>query len=174
MGGAEREHRARNKVFAPARHALLARATWTRTSALLTYLEVVQAKPLFCSKVGAVTEEQLATLKALLLQRRQEILVDASRTVGGLNADQENTPDPSDRASIEANHISVLRVRDRERKLLLKIDEALARIAAGDYGVCESCGGEISYERLRVRPVTTLCVECKAEQEELERRPGHS
>lgn len=121
-----------------------------------------------------MTPDQLATLKALLLQRRQELLVDAYRTVGGMNADKVNTPDPSDRAAIETDHISMLRVRDRERKLLAKIDEALARIEAGEYGVCESCGSPIGFERLLARPVTTLCIECKAEQEELERRPGHS
>ncbi|GBD26102.1 RNA polymerase-binding transcription factor DksA [bacterium HR30] len=124
--------------------------------------------------IGMLTREQLAVLRELLLQRRSEILADATRTVGGLNAHKDNTPDPTDRASIEADHIALLRVRDRERKLLSKIDEALARIDSGEYGACESCGGPIGFERLQARPVTTLCIHCKAEQEELERRPGHS
>lgn len=123
---------------------------------------------------GALTGEQLEALRLLLVQRRSEILAEATRTVGGLNSNKDNTPDPTDRASIEADHIALLRVRDRERKLLTKIDEALARLDSGNYGQCESCGGPIGFERLRVRPVTTLCIECKSEQEELERRPGHS
>ncbi|MCX8071533.1 MAG: RNA polymerase-binding protein DksA [Candidatus Binatia bacterium] len=123
---------------------------------------------------GSLTAEQIAVLRELLLQRRAEILAEATKTVGGLNANTVNTPDPSDRASIEADHIALLRVRDRERKLLSKIDEALGRIESGEYGYCESCDAPIGFNRLRVRPVTTFCVNCKAEQEELERRPGHS
>ncbi len=123
---------------------------------------------------GKLTQEQLQALRVLLLQRRSEILAEATRTVGGLNATKDNTPDPTDRASIEADHIALLRVRDRERKLLTKIDEALARMESGHYGECELCGGPIGFERLKVRPVTTLCIHCKSEQEVLERRPGHS
>ncbi len=113
---------------------------------------------------------QLKKFEEILNVRRRELLEEAGRTVGGMTAEKENTPDPTDRASIEADGISVLRIRDRERKLLSKIDEALARIQLGTYGICEECGGEIGLERLNARPVTTLCIDCKAEQEAEERR----
>ena len=71
---------------------------------------------------------------------------------------------------LESNRSLLLRMRDRERKLLGKIDEAFARIDDGTYGRCEECGGEIGTERLEARPVTTLCIECKSEQEEREKR----
>jgi len=64
----------------------------------------------------------------------------------------------------------MLRLRGREQKLLKKIDEAIVRIDEGSYGICESCGGQISLKRLEARPVTTLCIECKTEQEENEKR----
>jgi len=78
-------------------------------------------------------------------------------------------PDPADRASVESEQFFALRLRDRERKLKAKIREALARIENGTYGICEECGGEIGIERLKARPVTSLCIECKSKQEERER-----
>jgi DnaK suppressor protein len=72
--------------------------------------------------------------------------------------------------SLEGNRNLTLRIRDRERKLITKIDEALGRIDDGTYGVCEECGGLIGVERLKARPVTTLCIQCKSEQEAEERR----
>ena len=83
---------------------------------------------------------------------------------------RELFPDPTDRASLEDNRNLTLRIRDRERKLISKIDEALGRIEDGSYGRCEECGGEIGVERLRARPVTTLCIACKSQQEAEERR----
>jgi RNA polymerase-binding transcription factor len=117
-----------------------------------------------------VNHRQLKHFEQLLMERRRELLVEAERTVGGMTDNRENFPDPSDRASLESNRNAVLRIRDRERKLISKIDEALQRIGDGSYGVCESCGGAIGLERLNARPVTTLCIECKADQEEHERR----
>ncbi|GIW43021.1 MAG: hypothetical protein KatS3mg077_0303 [Candidatus Binatia bacterium] len=142
--------------------------------ALLNLGAVVRRPSVVNNRSALLSHEQLAVLRASLLQRRSEILADAARTVGGLHASRDNTADPTDRASVEADHIALLRVRDRERKLLAKIDEALARMESGEYGACESCGEPIGFERLQVRPVTTLCIQCKAEQEEMERRPGHS
>lgn len=110
----------------------------------------------------------------LLKTRRQEILDEAGRTVGGMTDARESFPDPSDRATLESNRNALLRIRDRERKLLSKIDEALERIGDGSYGVCESCGEEIGVERLNARPVTTLCIQCKAAQEAEERRSNRS
>jgi DnaK suppressor protein len=82
---------------------------------------------------------------------------------------QEALSDPNDRASLEADRSSELRLRDRDRKLITKIQQALSRIEAGTFGICESCGGRIGAARLRARPVTTFCIECKREAERLER-----
>ncbi len=82
---------------------------------------------------------------------------------------QEDLSDPNDRASLETDRSSALRLRDRDRKLIAKIQEALGRIQAGTFGTCESCGGRIGAARLRARPMTTLCIECKREAEQLER-----
>jgi DnaK suppressor protein len=106
----------------------------------------------------------------LLTARRQELLDEAERTVGGMTDGKENFPDPTDRASLESDRNATLRIRDRERKLIAKIDEALLRIGDGTYGLCEACGEPIAVERLKARPVTTLCIDCKSAQEEEERR----
>ena len=71
---------------------------------------------------------------------------------------------------MESNRNSVLRIRDRERKLIFKIQDALRRLDDGNYGICEECGEEIGIERLKARPVTTLCIECKSSQEIEERK----
>ncbi len=117
--------------------------------------------------------EVLQEFKAILLGRREELLTDALKTVEGMSEmkeGKERYPDPMDRASLESDRNFLLRIRDRERKLIQKIDEALKRVADGTFGVCENCGDEISEERLRARPVTTLCVNCKTEQEEQEKK----
>jgi DnaK suppressor protein len=88
-----------------------------------------------------------------------------------MTAETTNFPDPNDRASQESDRTFELRIRDRERRLLAKIREALERIDDGTFGVCEECGEEISEARLRARPVTTLCIDCKMEEERQEKRP---
>jgi DnaK suppressor protein len=81
----------------------------------------------------------------------------------------EAFPDVSDQASAEVDQNFSMRIREREQKLLKKIDDALDRMNASTYGICERCGGEIPYKRLKARPVTTLCIECKTLQEQEER-----
>jgi len=81
-------------------------------------------------------------------------------------------PDVSDQASAEVDQNFSMRIRERERKLLKKIDEALERMDAATYGTCERCGGDIPYKRLKARPVTTLCIECKTLQEQEEQARG--
>lgn len=115
-------------------------------------------------------QRDLSTFRTLLNERRRELLDDALRTVGGMGEGRELFPDPTDRARLEYDRNLTLRIRDRERKLLSKIDEALGRIDDGSYGRCEECDGEIGVERLRARPVTTLCIACKSQQEADERR----
>lgn len=115
-------------------------------------------------------EREIESFRALLQERRRELLDGAGKTVHRMTDGKENFPEPVDRAALESDRNATLRIRDRERKLITKIDEALDRIADGTFGVCEECGEQIGAERLRARPVTTLCIECKNEQERREKR----
>jgi DnaK suppressor protein len=117
--------------------------------------------------------ERLEFFRNLLQERLEEILGEADKTRNDMTGSAAPFPDPADRASLETDRNFTLRIRDRERKLILKIREALDRIDAGTYGVCELCGGEISEKRLIARPVTTMCIDCKSRQEALERARGH-
>lgn len=115
-------------------------------------------------------QDQINWFRDMLNSRRAELLGEAERTVIGMVDGKENFPEPADRAALESDRNATLRIRDRERKLINKIEEALQRIEEGAYGICEECGDEIGVERLRARPVTTLCIQCKAEQEAEERK----
>lgn len=113
--------------------------------------------------------------KTLLDVKLEELLADVEKTVSGMNrTDEEHFPDPGDRASLETERNFTLRVKDRERKLVAKVKEALQRVEDGTYGICEHCGEDISEKRLEARPVTTSCIECKTEEEELEKQAGHA
>ena len=112
---------------------------------------------------------QLDFFKTLLEQRREVLVNGASDTVVEMNDDDETFPDPNDRATLESDRNFTLRIRDRERKLISKIEKAIERIEDGSFGICEECGCEISARRLEARPVTTLCIECKEEQERKEK-----
>lgn len=118
---------------------------------------------------SAMSATDLREIREVLLARRAEILGGAERTASGLGDSPEGCPDPTDRGSLEGERALVLRIRDRERKLLAKVEEALERIEDASFGVCEECEQPIGMQRLRARPVTTLCIECKAAQEERER-----
>ncbi len=120
----------------------------------------------------ALTKKKLEFFKKLLDERIEELLSQAYETVSGMTSHKENMPDPSDRATLESDRNFTLRIRDRERKLIGKIKEALERIEQGTYGICEECGEEISTERLKARPVTTLCIDCKKRQETEEKVKG--
>jgi DnaK suppressor protein len=104
----------------------------------------------------------------LLTERLENLLAEANETVSGMTGEITSFPDPTDRASLEADRNFLLRIRDRERKLILKIREALERINKGTYGICEACGSEISIKRLKARPVTTQCIGCKTKEEAME------
>jgi DnaK suppressor protein len=114
-------------------------------------------------------KKEVEFFRNLLNQRVKELRAEAGKTVEDMDED-ENFPDPTDRASMESNRNSILRIRDRERKLIFKIQEALQRLNNGEYGICEECGENIGIERLKARPVTTLCIECKSNQEIQERK----
>ena len=119
-----------------------------------------------------LTKKKKEYFKKLLNGRLDELLNEARETVTGMTNHKENLPDPADRATLESDRNFTLRIRDRERKLIGKIKEALERIENDTYGICEECGEDISKERLEARPVTTLCIECKKKQEVEEKVRG--
>jgi len=117
-------------------------------------------------------KKDIEFFKELLTERLNDLLDQADDTVSGMTVPKENFPDPTDRASHEAERNFMLRIRDREHKLIKKIKEALNRIENGTFGVCEQCGEDITIKRLQVRPVTTQCIECKTKEEALEKALG--
>ncbi len=110
--------------------------------------------------------------KELLTNRLEELLHQADNTVVGMTDPKENFPDPTDRASLEADRNFMLRIRDRESKLIKKIKNALDRIENGTFGICETCGEDIDIKRLMARPVTTQCIDCKTKEEAQEKALG--
>ena len=116
-------------------------------------------------------QRDLTLFRKILEERKRELLQEAERAVGTMNNESEEAfADPTDRAALESDRNFLLRMRDRERKLIGKINEAFERIGDGSYGRCEECGGEIGIERLKARPVTTLCIGCKSAQEAREQK----
>jgi DnaK suppressor protein len=113
--------------------------------------------------------EKLEYFRGILQEEMRVLLEEAGKTVSEMTVDSTNFPDPNDRATQESDRSFELRIRDRERRLINKIQEALARIDAGTFGICEVCEEEISEARLKARPVTTLCIDCKMEQEQKEK-----
>ena len=119
----------------------------------------------------SISKENLADIKKDLIKERNRILSEGDKTLeNGLQQSPENLPDFADQSSFESDRNFLLRLRDRERKLLTKIDEALQRIEDGTFGICEECDREIGIKRLKARPVVTLCIECKTKQEEEEKK----
>ena len=114
-------------------------------------------------------KEQLDYFRRKLEEMTQEILKEAEKTIHDMTDSTDNYPDPTDRASAESDRSFELRIRDRERKLLAKIREAVERIDEGTYGICDECGCDISIKRLEARPVATHCIECKTQLENQER-----
>jgi DnaK suppressor protein len=116
--------------------------------------------------------DQLEYFRNLLNQKIEKLLEEAGKTVLDMTYQNDQFPDVTDRASHESDRNFELRIRDRERKLIKKMKEAIERIDDGTFGKCEMCGKEISEKRLMARPVTTLCIECKKDQEKLEKQRG--
>ncbi|HUP95986.1 MAG TPA: RNA polymerase-binding protein DksA [Burkholderiales bacterium] len=113
---------------------------------------------------------QLAHFRKMLEEMKRDLSQDIDRTVHTMQDEATIFADPNDRASQESDMSLELRNRDRERKLIKKIDETIGRIDAGEYGYCESCGVEIGLKRLEVRPTATLCIDCKTLDELRERQ----
>ncbi len=114
-----------------------------------------------------MSSKQLTHFEEILVSWQRELMYEVDRTVHHMQDEAANFPDPNDRATQESEFGLELRTRDRERKLLRKIDSALARIEGGRYGFCDETGEEIGLKRLEARPVATLCVE--AQERDLKR-----
>lgn len=119
-----------------------------------------------------MNKEQRAHFRQILQNWKQELLDEVERTVHHMRDEAANFPDPNDRATQEEEFALELRTRDRERKLIKKINESLTDIDNGDYGFCEICGVEIGIRRLEARPTATLCIDCKTLDEIKERHLG--
>ena len=117
-----------------------------------------------------MNERQIAHIEKILLAWRQSLMEEVDRTVTHMKDEAANFPDPSDRASQEEEFNIELRTRDRERKLIKKIEDALERLLEDDFGFCEACGIEIGLRRLEARPTATLCIDCKTLSEIKERQ----
>jgi len=108
-----------------------------------------------------MNKKQLAHFRNILQALKVELSQDIDRTVHTMQDEATVFADPNDRASQESDMALELRNRDRERKLIKKIEETIAKIESQDYGYCESCGVEIGLKRLEARPTATLCIDCK-------------
>jgi len=117
-------------------------------------------------------KKDLKYFKEFLAKRLEALLSQADDTVSDMNRPKGNFPDPTDRATYEADRNFELRIRDREYKLIKKVKKALNRVEEKTYGVCEKCGEDISIKRLKARPVTTQCIDCKTKEEALEKALG--
>ena len=116
----------------------------------------------------SLREKKLKEIRKKLTQQRIDLISEAGIALTAL-PDETLFPELGDQASAEIDRNFMLKLKGRERKLLAKIDEAIEKIDNGTYGICESCGEEINIKRLEARPVTTMCIECKTEQEEEEK-----
>lgn len=117
-----------------------------------------------------MSARQLKHFRTILANWRTQLVDDISRTIHSMQDETINHPDPTDRATQETDMSLELRSRDRERKLIKKIDDTFMLIDAGDYGFCENCGVEIGIQRLEARPTATLCIDCKTLDEIRERQ----
>jgi DnaK suppressor protein len=119
-----------------------------------------------------MSEEQENHFRSILAAWKENLMQEVDRTVHHMQDEAANFPDPNDRATQESEFSLELRTRDRERKLIKKIDEALEKIDNKEYGYCESCGIEIGIRRLEARPTATLCIDCKTLDEIREKQMG--
>lgn len=121
-----------------------------------------------------MSQAQLEHFKAILTKWKSDLLSEAERTKSYISDETTTMPDVNDRATQEEEFALTLRTRDRERKLIRKIDKSLADIESGDYGYCQTCGVEIGIRRLEARPTATECIDCKTLSEIKEKQThGH-
>jgi DnaK suppressor protein len=119
-----------------------------------------------------MNEKQVEHFRNILGAWKQQLMEEVDRTLHHMQDEAANFPDPNDRATQESEFTLELRTRDRERKLIRKIDDALTSLDGGDYGFCEACGIEIGIRRLEARPTATLCYDCKVLDEIREKQMG--
>ena len=119
-----------------------------------------------------MNDKQLEHFRQILMLWKNQLMEEVDRTVHHMQDDAANFPDPLDRASQENDFSIELRARDRERKLIKKIDDAIERIDNGEYGYCIDCGAEIGIGRLEARPTATQCIDCKTIEEIREKQTG--
>lgn len=119
-----------------------------------------------------MNEDQLQHFTSILNNWKSELMQEVDRTVHHMQDEAANFPDPNDRATQESEFSLELRTRDRERRLIKKIDDSLKNIESGEYGFCETCGIEIGIRRLEARPTATLCIDCKTLDEIREKQLG--
>ena len=119
-----------------------------------------------------LNEAQLAHLEKILLAWQQSLASDGEKTVSHMREEGTRFPDSVDNATLEEEFSLELKTRDRERKLLKKVEDALSRLRHPDFGYCESCGIEIGLPRLEARPTATLCIDCKTLAEIKEKHRG--
>jgi DnaK suppressor protein len=119
-----------------------------------------------------MNEEQTEHFRQILLAWKRELMEEVDRTVHHMQDEAANFPDPNDRATQESDFSMELRTRDRERKLIKKIDEALMHLDNDEYGYCDACGVEIGIRRLEARPTATQCIDCKTLDEIREKQMG--
>ncbi|HGX91767.1 MAG TPA: RNA polymerase-binding protein DksA [Candidatus Tenderia sp.] len=112
-----------------------------------------------------MNEAQVEHFRAILQSWKQALMHEVDRTMHYMKDEAANFPDPNDRATQESDFTMELRARDRERKLIKKIEESIEMLDMGDYGYCESCGIEIGIRRLEARPTANLCIDCKTLEE---------
>jgi RNA polymerase-binding transcription factor len=117
-----------------------------------------------------MNEKQQAHFRAILMSWKADLMQEVDRTVSHMKDEAANFPDPADRATQEEEFSLELRTRDRERKLIKKIDSTMELIDQNDYGYCEACGVEIGIQRLEARPTATQCIDCKTLAEIKERQ----
>ena len=116
--------------------------------------------------------DQLEYFRRMLTDKVDELNRECGKAMAGMAGEKENLADPNDRASEESEWTVEFRIRERERNLVLKIREAIKRIDEGTFGVCEECGEPISLQRLKARPVTTYCIDCKTQEERRQKMRG--
>jgi len=119
-----------------------------------------------------MNEKQVAHFRVILNNWKERLMEEVDRTLDHMQDDAASFPDPNDRATQESEFTLELRTRDRERKLVKKINEALAALDIGEYGYCETCGVDIGIRRLEARPTATLCIDCKVLDEIREKQQG--
>lgn len=162
---------AKKKTTTAKKKAVAKKKTITKKKPVAKKKTVVTAKkktkakkPLTLSRRAKIIHK----VKQNLLSQRAYLLKEAEETLSTLPG-EINFPDMGDQATAETDRNFILRLRDRERMLLKKIEETIERIDSADYGICEECGNQIGIKRLEARPVTTYCIDCKTRQEEEER-----